>query len=141
MAGMDEDEQLKETCRKKIGEIQKDAAHARTTGMLSEANFVEMVLRIEAEQVRPDGFTLTAAEPDDGRIVFELRKVGTSATCAAFEFLPKTGELRLGGLGTGNDGSKRVRAPGRAGRAGRRSSRPPARRPVDRVRSGHPSPA
>lgn len=62
--------------------------------MISEERFMESVLKIEAEQVNPGGFTLSASNTLDNWTVFKLRMNGCTETCAAFEFLPETGEFR-----------------------------------------------
>jgi hypothetical protein len=86
------------TCRE-IGEHLKELAHARARGLISEERFVGMVLKIEAEQVRPHGLVLTASNTRDDWTVFKLRFAHSHETCATFEFLPETGEFRRVGSG------------------------------------------
>ena len=67
--------------------------------MLSEERFVELLLRIEEEAVKPANFNLTASNTIDDWTVFKLRVNGSEEVCASFEFLPETGEFRQPGSG------------------------------------------
>jgi hypothetical protein len=72
----------------------KELAQQRSQGKISEEAFVAAILEIEARQVTPRGLTLTATQTRDGWIVFKLKINGRNDTCAAFAFLPETGEFR-----------------------------------------------
>ena len=90
---MDAHEHLEGVCQA-IGLLLKDLAQGRCSGVISEERFVDTVLKIEAEQVIPGGFTLTASNTHDDWTVFKIKMNGSGETCAAFEFLPETGEFR-----------------------------------------------
>ncbi|MDR3406326.1 MAG: hypothetical protein P4L99_27830 [Chthoniobacter sp.] len=79
-----------------IEERLKDLAIQRCQGIIDEESFISSVLDIEARDVTPQGLTLTASQSSDGWTVFQLKMNGTNETCAAFEFLPQTGEFRRG---------------------------------------------
>ena len=86
-------EHLEGVCQA-IGLLLNELAHGRCRGVISEESFVDTVLKIEAEQVIPGGFTLTASNTLDDWTVFKIKMNGSGETCAAFEFLPETGEFR-----------------------------------------------
>jgi hypothetical protein len=90
---VDAHEHLERVCQA-IGLLLKELAHGRCSGVISEESFVDTVLKIEAEQVIPGGFTLTASNTLDDWTVFKIKMNGSGETCAAFEFLPETGEFR-----------------------------------------------
>ena len=66
----------------------------RCRGIISEPTFVDFILKIEAQVVRPQGLTLTASNTIDDWTVLRLKINGANEPCAAFEFLPETGEFR-----------------------------------------------
>src|SRR4051794_40090744 len=86
-------EHLESVCHAIAHHLQ-DLAHQRSSERISEETFIDAVLKIEAEEVRPKGLTLTASNTMDDWTVFKIKINGTSETCAAFEFLPETGEFR-----------------------------------------------
>ena len=90
---MDAQDHLEAVCHA-IGRLLQDLAQGRCSGEISEKSFIETVLKIEAEQVTPGGFILTASNTRDDWTVFKLRIKGSDETCAAFEFLPESGEFR-----------------------------------------------
>jgi hypothetical protein len=71
---------------------------AHTAGIISEAGFVDVLLRLEEEKAAPFGFVLTASNTYDDWTILTLRAKGSSRPCAAFEFLPSTGEFRTAGV-------------------------------------------
>jgi hypothetical protein len=77
-----------------IGRHLQKLAQGRCSGEISEKSFIETILKIEAEEVTPGGFILTASNTRDDWTVFKLRINGSDETCAAFEFLPESGEFR-----------------------------------------------
>lgn len=81
-----------------IGRKLRELAAQRGNDLLSENAFIKEVLRIEAEEVRPHGLTLTASNTLDDWTVFKIKVNGTGETCAEFEFLPETGEFRRVGF-------------------------------------------
>jgi hypothetical protein len=89
---------VEEICQR-IGNLLKSLVRSRSHGLISEEEFVTTLLRIEAEEVSPLGFTLTAANTIDDWTVFNIRPTGSAETCASFEYLPETGELRRPGSG------------------------------------------
>jgi hypothetical protein len=89
----DPHEHLEAVCRA-IADQLKDLAQKRSSGVISEQSFIGAVLKIEAEEVVPRGMTLTASNTADNWTVFKIKINGTSDVCAAFEFLPETGEFR-----------------------------------------------
>jgi len=94
-------EHLEAICRA-IADRLKDLAQRRSCGEITEQAFIEAVLKLEAEAVRPNGMTLTSSNTLDDWTVFQIKIDGTHETCAAFEFLPETGEFRRAGH-CGND--------------------------------------
>lgn len=87
------------TVCEKIGRRLEELARGRAEGLLTEPEFVDGVLQVEAVEVAPHGFALTASNTIDDWTVFKLRQIGCSEPCAAFEFLPQTGEFRSPGSG------------------------------------------
>lgn len=85
-----------------IGQLLLNLACKRSREEVSEAQFVEEVLRIEAELVTPWGFNLTASNTLDDWTVFKLRPNGSEKPCAEFEYLPETGDFRRVGSACGN---------------------------------------
>ena len=83
----------------RIGEELRALAEARCRGSMTEEEFTRSVLRIEAQEVRPQGMTLTASNTLDDWTVFQLRLEHCEESCATFEFLPKTGQFRKSGSG------------------------------------------
>jgi hypothetical protein len=77
-----------------IGQKLRDLAAQRGNDSLSEIEFINEVLRIEAVEIAPHGLTLTASNTLDDWTVFKIKVNGTGETCAEFEFLPETGEFR-----------------------------------------------
>ena len=65
-----------------------------SAGHLSHEAFLKAVLAVEEEHVQKANLTLTATDTLDHWIVFILRNNVTKEVCAAFEFLPETGEFR-----------------------------------------------
>jgi hypothetical protein len=86
-------EHLEAVCHA-IADQLKDLARKRAAGEITEAAFINMVLKVEAEEVASKGMTLTASHTADDWTVFKIKINGTSETCAAFEFLPETGQFR-----------------------------------------------
>jgi hypothetical protein len=72
----------------------KELALQHCQGAISENAFIAAVLEIEAREVSPAGLTLTASHTRDDWTVFKIKMDGTNDICAAFEFLPETGEFR-----------------------------------------------
>ena len=72
----------------------EELAIERCQGSMTEETFIKAVLEIEAREITPHGLTLTASHTLDNWTVFSLKMNGTSESCAAFEFLPQTGEFR-----------------------------------------------
>ena len=72
----------------------QELAVQRCQGAISENDFIAAVLEIEAREVAPAGLTLTASHTRDDWTVFTIKINGTNDICAAFEFLPETGEFR-----------------------------------------------
>ena len=66
----------------------------RGRGRLSEGDFIDKLLEMEAEETSPRGFTLTASNTIDDWTVFKIKNNDTHKTCAAVECLPETGEMR-----------------------------------------------
>ena len=93
---MQDHEHLEAVCHA-IGDRLLELARGRSKGNVSEEIFIEKVLKIEAEEVTPKGLTLTASNTRDDWTVFKIKIRGTSEDCAAFEFLPETGEFRRAG--------------------------------------------
>lgn len=83
-----------ETVCHAIAERLERLARLRCRGIISEPTFVDFVLKIEAQVVHPHGMTLTASNTIDDWTVFRLKIDGANEPCAAFEFLPETGEFR-----------------------------------------------
>jgi len=81
-----------------VEERLKRLAVERSNGVLTEEDFIAAILEIEARDVTPQGLTLTASATRDDWLVFQLKMNGTNETCAAFEFLPETGEFRRSSL-------------------------------------------
>jgi hypothetical protein len=96
MSAADHHKHLEEVCHA-LGDRLKDLAQKRCSGVLSEQTFIDLVLRIEAEEVAPKGLTLTASNTEDNWTVFNLKINGSNEVCASFEFLPETGEFRRAG--------------------------------------------
>jgi hypothetical protein len=90
---MDSHEHLEAVCHA-IGHHLEDLARQRGRGTISEEAFIQKVLDIEAEEVTPKGLTLMASNTIDDWTVFKVKMSGSSEVCAAFEFLPETGEFR-----------------------------------------------
>src|SRR5438067_2512156 len=67
---------------------------AHRDGTLHESGFVDMMLQLDAELARPNGFTITASDTDDDWTAIALRMRGRSKPCAAFEFRPGSGQWR-----------------------------------------------
>jgi len=88
-------DQLEAVCHE-IEDRLKELAVKRCRHLISEENFTAAVLDIEAKEVSPQGLTLTASHTRDDWTVFTVKMNGTNETCAAFEFLPETGEFRRG---------------------------------------------
>jgi hypothetical protein len=66
----------------------------RGCGWLSEAEFIDKLLEMEADEISPRGLTLTASNTIDDWTVFKIKDNDTHKTCAAVECLPQTGEMR-----------------------------------------------
>ena len=77
-----------------VEERLKDLAVKHCNGKITDEAFIESVLEIEARDVTPQGLTLTASHTRDDWTVFSIKINGMNETCAAFEFLPETGEFR-----------------------------------------------
>jgi hypothetical protein len=69
----------------------------RGRGRLSEAQFIDKLLEMEAEEITPRGLTLTASNTIDDWTVFKIKNNQTHQTCAVVECLPETGDLRPAG--------------------------------------------
>lgn len=93
-------EQIEGVCTA-ICQLLVKLARARAGGEVSESQFVQKVLEIEAELVTPGGFNLTASNTLDDWTVFKLRPNGDEEPCAEFEYLPETGEFRRVGSSCG----------------------------------------
>ncbi len=93
MIGSTQRKSLEAICRS-IANRLEDLARRRGSGLLSEQAFIEKVLKLEAEQVAPNGMTLTSSNTLDDWTIFKIKINGTSETCAAFECLPQTGQFR-----------------------------------------------
>jgi hypothetical protein len=89
----------------RIEHLLESLARGRANGAISEKGFVELLLKIEREQVVPSGFRLTASNTLDNWTVFEIREKGETTPCASFEFLPESGEFRRPGSGPKTLGS------------------------------------
>ena len=72
----------------------KELTMQRGRGWLSEAEFIDRLLEMEAEEISPRGLTLTASNTIDDWTVFKIKDNDTHKTCAAVECLPETGEMR-----------------------------------------------
>lgn len=72
----------------------RDLAHKHSAGRISEQRFVELLLKLEEEEVAPAGLVLTASNTIDDWTVFKVRVKTASEPCSAFEFCPETGEFR-----------------------------------------------
>jgi hypothetical protein len=86
---------------KKISSLLRLIAAQQCGGKISEHEFSDAVLAIEADEIAPRGMNLSgsAAVARDGSgpwTVLELRCNGSSKA-ATFEFLPTTGEFRRWG--------------------------------------------
>jgi len=95
MADLNQHEHLEAVCLAVKDHLQ-ELAVKRCNGTISEEQFIDAVLRIEAQEVTPKGLTLTASNTRDEWTVFRIKINGTNKTCASFEFLPETGEFRRG---------------------------------------------
>jgi hypothetical protein len=84
---------LREACHN-IGQILRELAYKHSDGRISEERFVELLLKLEEEEVAPAGLVLTASNTRDDWTVFKVRVKTASEPCAAFEFCPETGEFR-----------------------------------------------
>lgn len=67
---------------------------AHCEGTLHQSAFVSMILQLDAELARPHGYTITASSTGDDWTLVALRIRGRSEPCAAFEFLPGSGQVR-----------------------------------------------
>jgi hypothetical protein len=85
---------LREACHKIVLTV-RDLARSHSSGRLSEERFVELLLKLEEEQVTPAGLVLTATNTRDDWTVFNVRVKAASEPCAGFEFRPQTGEFRM----------------------------------------------
>lgn len=93
MRGVEDLQRLEAACHS-LGKLLEDLAQVRARGAISDATFVDLVLKVEEEQLSPHGLTLTATDTADGWTVFHIRTKGVPEACAAFQFLPTTGEFR-----------------------------------------------
>jgi hypothetical protein len=84
---------LREACHE-IAQILRELARKHSAGRISEERFVELLLKIEEEEVAPAGLVLTASNTLDDWTAFKVRAKTASEPCAAFEFRPETGEFR-----------------------------------------------
>ena len=84
---------LREACHH-IGQIVRELARRHAAGWISQERFVELLLKVEEEEVAPAGLVLTASNTIDDWTVFKVRAKMASEPCAAFEFRPETGEFR-----------------------------------------------
>ncbi len=84
---------LREACHH-IGQMVRELARRHAAGWISEERFVELLLKVEAEEVSPAGLVLTASNTLDDWTSFNVRTKTASEPCAAFEFRPETGEFR-----------------------------------------------
>lgn len=73
----------------------RELARRRAAGWLSEEQFVDLLLKLEEEEVQPAGLVLTASNTIDDWTVFKVRVQTASEPCSAFEFCPETGEFRV----------------------------------------------
>ena len=90
---MSERENLRAICRR-VGARLRALARSRAFRALSEEDFVQAVLQVEADEVTPHGLTLAATNTRDGWTVFVLRISGRKEVCDTFEFHPVSGEFR-----------------------------------------------
>jgi hypothetical protein len=84
---------LDSICSRISGEL-RELAVLLSSGGVTHEHFMRAVLAVEANHVRRANLTLTASETIDHWTVFILRDNRTKEVCAAFEFLPETGEFR-----------------------------------------------
>jgi hypothetical protein len=84
---------LREACHT-VALALRELARKHSAGRISEERFVELLLKLEEEQVAPAGLVLTASNTRDDWTVFKVRVKAASEPCAAFEFQPETGEFR-----------------------------------------------
>lgn len=82
-----------------VERLLRKLAGLRGHGRISEALFVRLLLKLEAERLEPAGFVLTASNTLDDWTVVKVREKGDPEPCAAVEFLPQTGEFREVGHG------------------------------------------
>ena len=80
-------DRLGRACRE-IADMLRTLAMAFCVGSLDERAFTDILLRVEEEKIRPEGFVVTASNTIDDWTVLLLRVKGASEPCAAFEFLP-----------------------------------------------------
>jgi hypothetical protein len=86
-------EKLEAVCHVIASELE-DLARQRCRAEISEEQFINRVLEIEAREVTPHQLTLTAAHTRESWTVFTLKMNGTNEICASFEFSPETHQLR-----------------------------------------------
>jgi hypothetical protein len=84
---------LREACHD-VAHSLRELARKHSAGRITEERFVELVLKLEEEQVAPAGLVLTASNTHDDWTTFKVRLQAASEPCAAFEFRPETGEFR-----------------------------------------------
>jgi hypothetical protein len=90
---MEDTRNLEAVCHA-IGGLLEALARGRCSGAMSEEAFTTSILKVEADYVKPHGFTLSVCDTPEGWVVFSVRMPGAGDTCAAFEFLPDTGVFR-----------------------------------------------
>lgn len=86
-------DRLGQVCRD-IADMLRTLVMAHCAGSLDERAFAEILLRVEEEKVRPQGFVVTVSNTLDDWTVVLLRRKGFSEPCAAFEFLPGRSAFR-----------------------------------------------
>jgi hypothetical protein len=57
-------------------------------GHCTQSEFVDALLNLEEEKLRPNGLTLVVSHTIDEWITVLLKEDGTGQLCAAFEFMP-----------------------------------------------------
>jgi hypothetical protein len=82
-----------------VGATLRKLARDRCFRGLTEAQFTDAILQLEADQVTPHGLSLTASNTRDGWTVFTLKIAGKKEACSVIEFEPETGEFRRPGSG------------------------------------------
>jgi hypothetical protein len=72
----------------------RGAAVTFCEGGCTQSEFVEAVLQIEEEKLRPHGLTLVVSHTIDEWITVLVKQDGSGQLCAAFEFMPDLRQFR-----------------------------------------------